>query len=72
VERAALRRRLTWQLRTVIELIEETSATKSIALDLPDWSGHRAGQHVDVRLTAEIESDWCADPPRLNEHLGAR
>jgi ferredoxin-NADP reductase len=22
-------------------------------LDLPDWRGHRAGQHVDVRLTAE-------------------
>jgi ferredoxin-NADP reductase len=22
-------------------------------LDLPEWSGHRAGQHVDVRLTAE-------------------
>ena len=22
-------------------------------LDLPDWPGHRAGQHVDVRLTAE-------------------
>ena len=22
-------------------------------LDVPDWRGHRAGQHVDVRLTAE-------------------
>jgi ferredoxin-NADP reductase len=22
-------------------------------LEVPDWSGHRAGQHVDVRLTAE-------------------
>ena len=22
-------------------------------LDVPDWPGHRAGQHVDVRLTAE-------------------
>jgi len=22
-------------------------------LELPDWPGHRAGQHVDVRLTAE-------------------
>src|SRR5205823_11980280 len=26
---------------------------RSIVLDLPDWAGHRAGQHVDVRLTAE-------------------
>ncbi len=22
-------------------------------LDVPEWPGHRAGQHVDVRLTAE-------------------
>ena len=28
-------------------------ATRSIVLDLPEWPGHRAGQHVDVRLTAE-------------------
>jgi ferredoxin-NADP reductase len=37
----------------VVELVEETSRTKSIALELPSWPGHRAGQHVDVRLTAE-------------------
>jgi hypothetical protein len=30
-----------------------TARTKSITLDLPGWMGHRAGQHVDVRLTAE-------------------
>jgi ferredoxin-NADP reductase len=37
----------------VVELVEETARTKSIALELDRWSGHRAGQHVDVRLTAE-------------------
>jgi ferredoxin-NADP reductase len=37
----------------VLELVEETARTKSIVLELPDWIGHRAGQHVDVRLTAE-------------------
>jgi ferredoxin-NADP reductase len=37
----------------VIELVEETPRAKSIVLDLPEWPGHRAGQHVDVRLTAE-------------------
>jgi ferredoxin-NADP reductase len=37
----------------VVELLEETAQTKSIALGLKHWSGHRAGQHVDVRLTAE-------------------
>ena len=31
----------------------ETRAVRTIALDLPDWPGHRAGQHLDVRLTAE-------------------
>ncbi len=51
--RAALPRRLTWQLATVIELVPETERTRSIVLELPSWAGHRAGQHVDVRLTAE-------------------
>jgi ferredoxin-NADP reductase len=37
----------------VVELLEETARTKSVALELPDWPGHSAGQHVDVRLTAE-------------------
>ena len=48
----ALRGRLTWQVGTVLEVVEETARTRSIVLDLPDWAGHRAGQHVDVRLTA--------------------
>jgi ferredoxin-NADP reductase len=26
---------------------------RTLELDVPDWSGHRAGQHLDVRLTAE-------------------
>jgi ferredoxin-NADP reductase len=36
----------------VVELVSETPRVKSIVLDVPDWPGHRAGQHVDVRLTA--------------------
>lgn len=31
----------------------ETSRTKTIAFDVSGWPGHRAGQHVDVRLTAD-------------------
>ena len=31
----------------------ETARAKSIVLDLPGWRGHHAGQHVDIRLTAE-------------------
>jgi ferredoxin-NADP reductase len=53
MERTALRRRLNWRHGTVVELITETPTTKSIVLDLPECQGHRAGQHVDVRLTAE-------------------
>jgi ferredoxin-NADP reductase len=37
----------------VIEAPAETDRVKTIVLDLPGWPGHRAGQHVDVRLTAE-------------------
>jgi ferredoxin-NADP reductase len=51
--RAALPGRLTWQLGRVLELVDETPRCKSIVLELPEWGGHRAGQHVDVRLTAE-------------------
>lgn len=49
----ALSGRLTWQLATVVEMVDETSRCKSIALDVPDWAGHQAGQHVDIRLTDE-------------------
>jgi ferredoxin-NADP reductase len=51
--RAALPGRLTWQLARVVEVTPETARTKTIVLEAPDWTGHRAGQHVDVRLTAE-------------------
>jgi ferredoxin-NADP reductase len=37
----------------VVELVPETARVTSLVLDLPDWPGHLAGQHVDVRLTAE-------------------
>jgi len=44
---------LNWQLGTVIEIRQETPSVKSLILDVPDWTRHAAGQHVDVRLTAE-------------------
>ena len=49
----ALLGRLTWRLGTVVALRDETSTVRTIVLDVPDWPGHRPGQHVDVRLTAE-------------------
>jgi ferredoxin-NADP reductase len=46
-------RRLTWVVATVEEVVDETPRVRTIVLDVPDWPGHRAGQHLDVRLTAE-------------------
>jgi ferredoxin-NADP reductase len=53
MERRTLLGRLNWQFGEVVAVKPETPRTKSITLDLPGWKGHRAGQHVDVRLTAE-------------------
>jgi ferredoxin-NADP reductase len=46
-------RRTLWRLAEVIEVVPETPRTKSLLLEVPGWEGHKAGQHVDVRLTAE-------------------
>jgi ferredoxin-NADP reductase len=51
--RTALPRRLNWQFAKVVDVIEETPRCTSLLLEPPAWPGHRAGQHVDVRLTAE-------------------
>jgi ferredoxin-NADP reductase len=37
----------------VVDIVDETADVKSLVLDAPEWVGHRAGQHVDIRLTAE-------------------
>jgi ferredoxin-NADP reductase len=44
---------LVWRMATVVELIDETAHARTLALDVPDWPGHVAGQHLDIRLTAE-------------------
>ena len=44
--------RTLWRLADVVEVVVETPRTKSLVLAVPDWEGHKAGQHVDVRLTA--------------------
>src|ERR1700688_2124834 len=53
MERRTLPGRLSWQRSEVVASQAETARAKSITLALPHWRGHRAGQHVDVRLTAE-------------------
>ena len=49
---AAQPRRLLWRLAEVVGVVPETPRTSSLVLEVPGWEGHRAGQHVDVRLTA--------------------
>ena len=44
--------RLNWLIANVVEIIDETRRVRSLVLSVPGWPGHRAGQHVDVRLTA--------------------
>jgi len=51
--RTAIRGRLTWEVASVIALVDETPSVRSLVLDVPDWPGHQPGQHVDVRLTAD-------------------
>ena len=51
--RTAVLGRLEWQLGNVAELVQETPRVASLVLDVPEWQGHLAGQHVDVRLTAD-------------------
>jgi ferredoxin-NADP reductase len=41
-----------WRVGTVVALHNETATARTITLEVPDWPGHAAGQHVDVRLTA--------------------
>src|SRR4029078_13128018 len=43
---------ISWQLATVTATRDETPTVRSFTLGLPGWTGHRAGQHVDLRLTA--------------------
>jgi ferredoxin-NADP reductase len=60
MEGAALLERLSpgraaivWRVATVREVRPEGDRARTVVLDVPDWPGHLAGQHVDVRLTAE-------------------
>jgi ferredoxin-NADP reductase len=42
-----------WRSAEVLETVRETASAATLVLDVEGWRGHRAGQHVDVRLTAD-------------------
>jgi len=64
---------ITWQIATVASIQDETPTVRSFALHLPAWSGHQAGQHVDLRLTADdgysVERSYsiASEPERGSE-----
>jgi ferredoxin-NADP reductase len=45
--------RLRWRVSTLVDTRDETASARTLVFDVPAWPGHLAGQHVDVRLTAE-------------------
>ena len=53
MEGTAVPGRLSWEVATVTAVTTETPTVRTIGLGVPSWPGHRAGQHLDVRLTAE-------------------
>ena len=64
---------IDWQLATVSGTRDETPTVRSFTLGLAGWSGHRPGQHVDLRLTAEdgysVERSYsiASEPERSGE-----
>jgi ferredoxin-NADP reductase len=64
---------LSWQVATVTAVHDETPTVKTFTLGLPEWQGHRPGQHVDLRLTAEdgysVERSYsiASEPERTGE-----
>ena len=64
---------LTWRVATVAEKRAETPNATTLAMDVPDWPGHLAGQHIDVRLTAEdgyqAERSYSIASAPLDPHL---
>ncbi len=48
-----MKQTLKWQIASIKDIKPETANVKSFTLMLPAWMRHRAGQHYDIRLTAE-------------------
>jgi ferredoxin-NADP reductase len=44
---------MVWQTATVRTVTDETANVRTLVMSVPGWAGHQAGQHLDVRLTAD-------------------
>jgi len=64
---------IEWQLAIVTAVRDETPSVRTFTFGLPGWTGHRPGQHVDLRLTAEdgysVERSYsiASEPERAGE-----
>src|SRR3989440_8534091 len=72
--RGAVLGRLAWKVGEIADVIQETPRVASLLIDVPDWPGHLAGQHVDVRLTADDgyqaqRSYSIASPPEETQRI---
>ncbi len=69
MERTTLPSRLDWWAGEIAETAVETPRVTTLQIDVPNWTGHRPGQHVDVRVTTEdgnqaVRSYSIASAPR--------
>jgi ferredoxin-NADP reductase len=65
---------MMWRVGTVVALHDETPTARTVKLEVSDWPGHVAGQHVDVRLTAPdgysaVRSYSIASPPNAEGRI---
>ncbi len=64
---------IAWRVATITAIRDETPTVRSFTLAIPGWPGHRAGQHIDLRLTAEdgysVERSYsiASEPERRGE-----
>jgi ferredoxin-NADP reductase len=45
--------KLQWRVARVVDSVPETESAQTIGLAVPGWGGHLAGQHIDLKLTAQ-------------------
>lgn len=67
-------RRVMWRVGTVTALHDETATARTLTFTVPEWPGHLAGQHLDVRLTASdgysaVRSYSIASAPSTEGHV---
>jgi ferredoxin-NADP reductase len=70
---AGLEPRLRWRVARVLDSRSETATARTIGLAVPGWRGHVAGQHIDLKLTAEdgysAQRSYSLSRPANGEHV---